>query len=238
MDASRADAKAAAIAAAIGEPARARMLFSLVDGRARTSTELAAVAGVTPSTASVHLMRLKAEGLVRVAAQGKHRYYQLGGVRVAAALEALSVLAGESRGAFAPSTPHRLRFARSCYDHIAGTLGVRLNDRLRALGWLADARGDAYRVTPQGVAGLAALGIDVAAAQALRRRFAFGCLDWSERRPHLGGALGAALLAVALKRGWVAREPYDRSLCLTARGRRELSERLQLSLADAEVDPA
>jgi DNA-binding transcriptional ArsR family regulator len=232
MDAERSEARTATIAAAIGEPARARMLLCLQDGRARTSTELAVVGGVTPSTASVHLQRLRAQGLVRVKAQGKHRYYQLAGPRVAAALEALCVLAGGERDQFAPRTPHRLRFARTCYDHIAGTLGVGLNDRLLGLGWLRDSRAGAYTVTPAGVAGLAALGVEVAAARALRRRFAFACLDWSERRPHLGGALGAALLAAALEHRWVARELDDRCLRLTAPGRRALRERLQLELPE------
>src|SRR5438046_4386651 len=119
------DAAVAPIAAAIGEPARARMLYCLVDGRARTSTELAIVADVTPSTASVHLQRLKAQRLVKVLVQGKHRYYSLDRRDVAAALEALNVLVGGNQ-CFAPNTPHRLRRARTCYDHIAGTLGVAL----------------------------------------------------------------------------------------------------------------
>src|SRR5579864_9122806 len=129
----QADAAVSRIAAAIGEPARARMLYCLLDGRARTSTELAVVAEVTPSTASVHLQRLKTERLVKVFAQGKHRYYSLEGSNVAAALEALSVLAGGSRVAFVPNTPNRLRAARTCYDHIAGTLGVTLHDRFTEL---------------------------------------------------------------------------------------------------------
>src|SRR5579859_4366565 len=147
-----ADATVAGIAAAIGEPARARMLFCLLDGRARTSTELAAVADVTPSTASVHLQRLKTLYLVKVFAQGKHRYYSLDGPNVAAALEALSVLAGGFHDAFVPNTPNRLRAARTCYDHIAGTLGVSLHDRFRTLGWLsAGAKGDgAYDLTLDG----------------------------------------------------------------------------------------
>src|SRR3979409_1603022 len=126
------DAAASSIAAAIGEPARARMLYCLVDGHARTSTELAAVADVAPSTASVHLQRLKTERLVKVFAQGKHRYYSLDGANVAAALEALSVRAGGSHEAFAPNTPNLLRAARTCYDHIAGALAVSLHDRFMA----------------------------------------------------------------------------------------------------------
>jgi DNA-binding transcriptional ArsR family regulator len=117
------------IAAAIGEPARARMLYCLMDGHARTSTELAVVAEVSPSTASVHLSRLKTERLVKVLVQGKHRFYSLEGPNVASALEGLSVLAGGSRDKFVPSTPSRLRAARTCYDHMAGTVGVALHDR-------------------------------------------------------------------------------------------------------------
>src|SRR5262249_46911136 len=187
-----------ATAAAIGEPARARMLSCLLDGRARTSTELAVVADVTPSTASVHLQRLRARRLVRVSPQGKHRYYSLGGDAVATALEALNVLAGAA--AFEPSTPHPLRSARTCYDHIAGALGVSLQGRRRALRWLSGQVSDraACGLTAVGTEGFRALGVDLAAVYALRRRFAFPCLDWSERRFHLGGALGAALLGTAL----------------------------------------
>lgn len=219
-----------AIAAAIGEPARARMLYSLVDGRARTSTELAAIAAVTPSTASVHLQRLKALGLVKASAQGKHRYYSLEGANVAAALEALSVVAGRSREAFAPRTPNRLRAARTCYDHIAGTLGVALHDRFKALGWLSGGTGDdgAYDLTPAGAKAFEGLGIDVTATRTLRRRFAYACLDWSERRPHVGGAIGAALLAVALKRRWVIQDLDSRALTVSPAGRREMQTRFGL----------
>src|SRR5262249_45130118 len=144
------DSAASAIAAAIGERARARMLYSLVDGRARTATELAAVAEGTPAPASVHLQRLKAQRLVRVTAQGKHRYYSLGGSQVADALEALSVLAGGSHDRFVPNTPHRLRAARTCYDHLAGTLGVALHDRFVTATWLSGpaARDAVYDLTP------------------------------------------------------------------------------------------
>lgn len=227
MDVETADAAISSIAAAIGEPARAKMLYHLADGRARTSTELAAVADVGPSTASVHLQRLKAERLVRVTAQGKCRYYSLAGADVAAALEALSVLAGAPRDAFVPTTPVRLRAARTCYDHIAGTLGVDLHDRLVALGWMRAVgrhRAD-YDLTTAGARALERIGIDVAAVRTRRRRFAFACLDWSERRPHLGGALGAALLDLAVKRKWVEPDLDSRSLHVTAAGRREMRAR-------------
>jgi DNA-binding transcriptional ArsR family regulator len=226
------DLATAAIAAAIGETARARMLYCLSDGRARTSTELAVVAEVSPSTASAHLNKLKDHQLVKMFAQGKHRYYSLEGPKVADALEALSVLAGGPRTTVAPRTPHHLRAARTCYDHIAGSLGVQLHDRFIAMGWLSGTSdgGNAYDLTRKGATGLNAIGIDVDAARALRRRFAFACVDWSERRPHLGGALGAAVLQTALIRKWVLQDLDSRALEITARGRREMSARFSLEL--------
>jgi DNA-binding transcriptional ArsR family regulator len=218
------------IAAAIGEPARARMLYCLMDGHARTSTELAMVGEVSPSTASVHLSRLSSEQLVKMQAQGKHRYYALDGPNVASALESLSVLAGRTRDKFMPNTPVRLRTARTCYDHLAGTLGVSLFDCIKARRWLfagsADAEG--YEVTPAGSKAFAALGIDLEATRAQRRRFAYGCVDWSERRPHVGGALGAALLRIALKRKWVVQDLDSRALGVTSLGRREILGRFGL----------
>lgn len=232
MNVETADAAASSIAAAIGEPARARMLYCLADGRVRTSTELAMLADVSPSTASVHLQRLVAKRLVKVCAQGKHRYYSLEGPNVAAALEALSVLAGGTRDTLVPNTPEPLRAARTCYDHIAGSLGVALHDRIRTMGWLAGDSSDAnaYELTARGATGLQGLGVDVHAARALRRRFAFACVDWSERRPHLGGAVGAALLKVALKRKWVTQELDSRILSVTMLGRREMLARFSLKL--------
>lgn len=234
MDVERHDDEAVSkIAAAIGEPARARMLYCLMDGRARTSTELAIVAEVALSTASAHLARLREERLVKALSQGKHRYYSLDGPDVARALEGLSVLAGGRRLAFAPSTPPALRAARTCYDHMGGALAVSLNDRLRAKGWLiedASGEGAAYEATAEGVRALQDLGVDLEAARGARRRFAFGCLDWSERRPHVGGALGAALLEVALKRRWVLRELDSRALEITPHGQAELRNRFGISL--------
>lgn len=232
MIAATADSVACFIAAAIGEPARARMLYSLVDGRARTSTELAMVAEVSPSTASVHLQRLMQSRLVKVSKQGKHRYYCLEGPNVATALEALSVLAGAPGEPFVPNTPSRLRAARTCYDHIAGTLGVALHDRFAEAGWLSDGAGTegAYELTLSGAKALQSLGVDVDATRALRRRFAFACVDWSERRPHIGGAVGAALLKLALRRRWILQDLDSRILTVTALGRREMASRFKLRI--------
>lgn len=225
-----ADAAVSRISAAIGEPARARILLCLMDGHARTSTELAVVAGVSPSTTSVHLNRLKAARLVGVVVRGKHRFYSLAGPRVAAALEGLSVLAGHSRSKALSSAPSRLRAARTCYDHLAGIVGVSLHDRFQALGWLSvgSRRNGVYDLTPSGMKAFGSLGIDLEATRKLRRRFACPCLDWSERRPHVGGALGACLLRVALKRRWVTQDLDSRALDITNFGRREMLARFGL----------
>lgn len=232
MNVGHSDAAIAPIASAIGEPARARMLYALADGRARTATELAVIAGITPSTASVHLQRLTTLRLVKVFAQGKHRYFSLDRPDVARALEALSVLAGDAPRAFAASTPHALRAARTCYDHIAGALGVAVFDRLIARGWISAPGADtACDVTPLGTAKLTALGVDIEAARATRRRFAFACVDWSERRPHLAGALGAAILRRLVQQKWVVQDLDSRILRVTPGGARELSARLGVELA-------
>ncbi|MDQ2865339.1 MAG: ArsR family transcriptional regulator [Candidatus Eremiobacteraeota bacterium] len=219
------DIAAARIASSIGEPARARILYSLMDGRARTSTELAIVAGVSPSTASVHLRRLTSDRLVTVAAQGKHRYFCLRGAKVARVLEGLNILAGASGQTFVPSTPTRLRSARTCYDHMAGTVSVALHDRFIALDWLRAEGPSAYDVTEKGAKHLGAIGIDVSEARAMRRRFAYACLDWSERRPHIGGAIGSAILESFLRKRWVSQQDDSRALSITAFGRRELCAR-------------
>jgi hypothetical protein len=181
----------------------------------------------------VHLSRLKTEQLIKVQVQGKHRFYSLEGPDVANVLEGLRALAGGVREKFAPKTPSRLRAARTCYDHMAGTLGVLLHDRFTALGWLSSGRtgsGSAYDVSPVGAKAFEALGIDINATRKLRRRFACACLDWSERRPHVGGALGAALLNVALKRKWVIQDLDSRALCVTSFGRREMLTRFDINV--------
>ncbi|MDN2713000.1 helix-turn-helix transcriptional regulator [Janthinobacterium sp. SUN118] len=216
-----ADMGLAQLAGAIAEPARARMLCSLLDGHARTATELAALADVGASTASAHLSRLREDGLLSMVAQGKHRYFRLASADVGQALEALLVVAGVPRQPFSPTTPDRLRHARTCYDHMAGTVAVAVHDQLHAQGWLL-ADGDDYQLSAAGAAGMAALGIDVPQLQRQRRRFACACLDWSERRAHLGGALGAAILQLALRQRWTERELDSRALRLAPEGERRL----------------
>lgn len=215
-----ADEALAQLAASMAEPARARMLCCLMDGHARTATELAAVAEVAASTASAHLARLLAQGLVSCLAQGKHRYYRLAGETAGQALESLLVLAGQPRPRFEPSTPPELRQARRCYDHLAGAWGVRLHDLALARRWIVPEAGESgYELTAKGERALEALGVDVAGATAARRRrLACPCMDWSERRPHLAGALGAAWLQALLAQRWLDPDPTSRALRVTPRG--------------------
>jgi len=208
----------AEIASAIAEPARTRMLCALLDGRAKTSTELATIAEIGASTASVHLNKLLRQGLVQVLAQGKHRYYQLGNPMVASALESLLVLI--KLPVFTPSTPDRLRLARTCYDHLAGTIAVQLYDRLLEKAWvIADTdQENCWILSQEGQKNLLRMGLDLASLEKSRRRFACSCLDWSERRMHLAGALGAALLRYFLQNGWLDKELDSRALILTPKG--------------------
>jgi DNA-binding transcriptional ArsR family regulator len=216
------DKAASKIASAIGEPARARILYCLMDNRARTSTELAAVAGVGTSTTSAHLDRLLKARLLKVVAQGRHRYYSVAGPGVARILEGLVAIAGARGPRFVPGTPDRLRLARTCYDHIAGSLGVRLHDRLFALGWISKTSTEGrYSLSALGREKLKEVGIDVEELEGRRRRMAYGCLDWSERRFHMGGLLGAAILGLALKRKWLAKDLDGRGLSPTVLGQKE-----------------
>jgi DNA-binding transcriptional ArsR family regulator len=222
MDADTADNHLAALAGAIADPARSRMLCSLLDGHARTATELATVADIGASTASGHFTRLLDQRLVELHVQGRHRYYRLASPQVAQALESLLQLAGAPAAAFQPSTPSVLRHARTCYDHCAGEVAVQVHDALLHANWI-EAEGRDYRVTEAGSDALERLGIDIDAVNRQRRRLAYPCMDWSERTPHIGGALGAALLELMLKRGWVTRHLDSRALSVTPKGLSSLS---------------
>ena len=216
----------AEVASLVGEPAHAAMLQALMDGRALTATELAAVAGIAPQTASAHLGRLCAAGLVGVLQQGRHRYHRLATPRVAQMLESLLPVAA---GTLAPRTGPRdtaMRLARTCYDHIAGQLGVGIADAMRREGWVA-LDDDAGMLTESGGTFLSRLGIDLAAAAGARKPRALKpralplcrlCLDWSERRPHFSGRLGQALCQTGLARGWVRARPGSRTLDISPEG--------------------
>lgn len=218
----------AAVGALLGNPSRAAMLDALMTGRALTAGELARVAGVSPATASEHLGRLRAGALVEVVSQGRHRYHRLASPEVGAALESLSHIAPAKpvRTLRQSARARSLAEARTCYDHIAGRSGVALHDGLLARGWLVPGAGG-YGLSEPGLAGLLGWGVDVTTARAATRRFAAPCLDWTERREHLAGALAAAL-AAALVDGpapWFVRRSDDhRGLRPTPRGRDQLAE--------------
>ncbi|HCR2977355.1 TPA: helix-turn-helix transcriptional regulator [Serratia marcescens] len=217
----------AALSAAIADRTRARMLCLLMDGRAYTATELSAAVEIAPSTASAHLAKLLEQRLIACVKQGRYRYFRLAGQPVAAALEGLMALAGAPRPSVKSSTPTSLQYARTCYDHMAGEVAVKLHDRLHALNWLTGE--EDYRLSDIGQAALARLGVDCSPAPT-RRRFACGCLDWSERRSHLGGALGAALLAAFIQRGWIVRRLDSRELQLPPAGKKALAAHFDLTV--------
>lgn len=214
----------ATVAALLGDPARANMLTALVDGRALTASELAGEAGVGLPTASGHLSKLEAGGLVSVEKQGRHRYFRLSGSDVAAVIEGLMGLAertGASRTRPGPKEP-ALRAARLCYDHLAGERGVALLDGLRRRGILDDHDG-ALAPTDAGRVFLADFGIDLAPLSAKRRPLCRACLDWSERRHHLAGSLGAALLSRMGELGWLSVGKTGRVVAFTPDGERRFT---------------
>jgi DNA-binding transcriptional ArsR family regulator len=210
----------APVAALMGDPARAAMLTALLDDQARAAGELAELAGVSPATASEHLTRLLGGGLVTVARQGRHRYYRLAGQRVAAAIEALSQLSPPApvRSLRQSQEAAALAHARTCYDHLAGQAGVALLDALLAGGVLAQQDAAVLDVTATGKAALGSFGINVGSLRHSRRLFAGACLDWTERRPHLNGALGAAITTRLLELGWIERGPRRRAVRVTPAG--------------------
>lgn len=211
----------ARIAAAIGDPTRARMLGALMDGASLPAGEIAQAAGITPSTASGHLAKLVDEGLVAVQVQGRHRYYRVSDSDVARALEALSLVAERATAADKwQREPYRqLKFARTCYRHLAGELGVRVMQALVTRGRLIGSE-EGYELTKAGRAWLEEIGMEAPPARG--ERFAYPCLDWSERRHHLSGRLATSLLDHFLARRWLARTPQSRALKLTPQGKRTL----------------
>lgn len=231
---STSDRELVQVAGVIGEPARAAMLSALLGGQELSAGELARRAGVAPATATAHLARLVDGGLVTRRQVGRHRYFALASGDVAAALEALARLAplsADGRGVESSRLEPNaaLRYARTCYDHLAGSLGVRITHALLERSLL---RGRAtFHVTANGEAWLRTLGIDVDALRQSRRAFARPCLDWTERRNHLAGSVGAAIATAMLDRRWVVRMEGTRAVRLTLRGREGLYRSLGLDMS-------
>jgi len=220
----------AEIAALLGDPTRAGIVTSLWDGRARPAGELARSAGVVPATASGHLARLVSGGVLRVEPRGRHRYFRLAGPEVADAIEALArLLSPRAVSPRADGAPEPLARARMCYDHVAGRLGVDITEALlarRLLKW----REQALALPAAGRHWFERIGVDVGALERGRRPLLRSCLDWTERREHLGGALGAALAMHLLERDWIRRERGTRALLVTSEGRSGLARTLGIRL--------
>lgn len=216
-----ADAAIAPVASLLADPVRVAILMALSDGREMSAGELALVAGVAASTASAHLSRLTESGFVGMRPQSRHRFYRLIRPELTRVMEALAVVAPTST----PRTYRQARIgravraARTCYDHLAGRLGVLLTQTLMERGVLRP-DGRQFNVTPAGETFLSGIGLDLAAARASRRAFAPACLDWSERVPHVAGALGAGLLGLLFEKRWLARTSDSRAVEITAAGRR------------------
>lgn len=213
----------ARMAGLLADAARAKMLWSLIDGTMRPAGELAYAANISAQSASAHLAKLVDGGLLACEAQGRHRYFRIASAEVAGLIEAMASLGAASRPRAprpplpSPSVPVQFLQARTCYGHLAGEMAVRILAAMLERRWLVPAGRD-FTLTRLGEEQLAGLDVDLAAARRTRRAFARACVDLTQRRPHLGGALGDALLDVYVARGWVQRQRRSRVVSITPKG--------------------
>jgi DNA-binding transcriptional ArsR family regulator len=216
----------------ISDPARVLMLTALLDGRARPAGELAYAAGVTAQTASSHLGKLLAGGLLAVEAAGRHRYYRLSSPHVAQALENLAAISPMAAPRKRPRSreAEQLQFARCCYDHLAGCLGVAVTRGLEERGFLAPADNKQFVVTPAGAGWFAGMGLDTSKLKAGRRGLARQCLDWTEREHHLAGPLGTQFMDLLCTKGWLRRSKSSRAVEVTPKGCAGLQEQLGIQI--------
>lgn len=221
----------AEIASLLGETSRATMLASMMDGRFHTASELAYMAAIKPQTASFHLAKLVDGKLVKVEKQGRHRYFQLADEEIAHLLESFLAISPppEVRSLKQSSQMKLLQGARTCYDHLAGKLGVQLTDSLLNAGYLK-LEEKQFLITSEGTQFFTDFGLDLVDLKRKRRSFSPACLDWSERRYHLAGALGQGILAHLLSLRWVTRVPSIRAIKVTERGRAGFKEVFQLDV--------
>lgn len=215
----------------ICEPVRATMLWNLLDGRSYTATELAFAANISSTSASNHLTKLLEADLLKVDKQGKHRYYSFANEEVAYVVEALANLANNRtiKPKEHAATPTGIKYCRTCYDHLAGFVGVKLMDALLIKGYLTNVADD-YTITPKGWKWLSQFDITENDTDGSRRPFIRECLDWSERRPHLAGKLGALLLEKMFQKQWFRKVRFSRELVLTAKGKQGLHALLGITL--------
>ncbi|ATH93376.1 ArsR family transcriptional regulator [Bacillus glycinifermentans] len=221
----------AEVAKLITDPSRAAMLTALLDDRFYTASELAGFAGVKQQTASFHLAKLADADMVVSQKQGRHRYYRLKHAETARILETLLLAAppGEIRSFRQSAEDRAIRKARTCYDHLAGSLGVKLAEQLVSMDFLKENE-EAFTVTEKGASCFKELGVDVREVKRKRRSFCHRCLDWSERRYHLAGALGSALLDAFIRMGWIERRPLSRAVSITPKGEKEFERVFHISI--------
>ena len=211
----------AEVAALLGDPARATMVSALLDGRAQTAGELAVAARITPQTASTHLAKLTGAGVLSAVRSGRHRYFRLASPTVAEMIEGLAAVALAKRPRYRPLSPEAraVGAARICYDHLAGRLSVDLTDALAAREYVA-IDDEAAEITPAGARFFTGFGIALPTGRSTRRRSCRLCLDWTERRSHLAGALGAAITKRCFELGWIHRMGRSHAVTVTPSGRR------------------
>ncbi len=223
--------KFVSISALMCEPTRARMLWNMLDGRAYTASELSIVADTSPTSASNHLSKLLEAEIVKVEIQGRHRYYSLSNSEVAYAVEGLANLANNSATKSVNKEPDKngVKYCRTCYDHLAGFVGVKIVETLETKGYLIKSK-NVYLVSEKGWEWFQFFNISKDEFNNNRRPITRQCLDWSERRPHLAGQLGAEFLNKMLERKWFKKVEFSRELVATSKGRQELYELLGVAL--------
>ncbi|UPK69773.1 ArsR/SmtB family transcription factor [Chitinophaga filiformis] len=214
------------IAALIGDPTRATILWTLLDGKAFTATELAIAADTSPQNISMHLNKLVQADLLSVESQGRHRYYKFSRKDVAYAIEALANLIPATRNTPVVEQDSAVKYCRTCYDHLAGKIGVAITDSLITQEILSDT----FDLSSKGNKWFGKMGIDIDTLKQQRRTFIRPCLDWSERRHHLAGAVGAALLDMMLSADWLRKTRQSRAIVITAEGEKMLEKHFKLAI--------
>ena len=218
------------ITSLLGDPVRSKIMWALLDGRAYTATELAVYADTSPQNMSMHLQKLVEAELLSVEKQGRHRYYNYARPDIAFAIEALAGLLPKPETDILVKLPDApIRYCRSCYDHLAGKVGVTLTDSLVKKDYITNRNGE-FEVSTAGSAFFSTLDIDIVALANQKRSFARACLDWSERKPHLAGSLGAALMSKMVQQDWLRKTQNSRAITLTGKGRAELYRLLQIDI--------
>jgi DNA-binding transcriptional ArsR family regulator len=220
------------IASLIGDPTRATVLWVLLDGKAFTATELSIAANTSPQNMSMHLNKLLKAGLLAAESQGRHRYYRFAEKEVAYAIEALAGLvpAGIQKNIAGDAGNTAIKYCRTCYDHLAGKVGVLITDSLLKQQLLVDKGNKSFEISSKGTKWFMNLGIDIDSLQGERRVLIKPCLDWSERRYHIAGSLGAALLEMMLSSGWIRRTRQSRAIVITGKGQQAIYKHFKVQV--------